>query len=123
MGNVSEPTPADAFWDDLEGDLGDPAIRQQYMLESQRIATIDRIINQLDDVRKQLGMSKAELARAINRTPESIRRLMTAKSANPQLSMVAELASVMGYKVTLTPMTAAERRQVSEPLRAAAKAG
>lgn len=114
---------ANAFWDDLAGDLSDPAFRQQYLRESERIATVDRIINQLDDVRQELGLSKAELARAIGRSPESIRRLMTAKSVNPQLSLVAEIASALGYRVTLAPMTAAERREVSEPLRERAKAG
>lgn len=111
------------FWDDLTADLADPAFRQQYLLESERIATIDRIISQLEEVREQLGMSKADLARAIGRSPESIRRLMTAKSINPQLSLVAEIASALGYRVTLSPMTAAERREVAEPLRARTKAG
>lgn len=111
------------FWVDLAGDLVEPVFRQQYLLESERIATIDRIINQLDDLRQELGMSKAELARAIGRTPEAIRRLMTAKSVNPQLSLVAEIASVLGYRVTLTPMSATERREVAKSLRERAKTG
>lgn len=112
-----------AFWADLAEDLDDPGFRQRYVLESERIATIDRIINQLDDIRQELGMTKAVLARAVGRTPEVIRRLMSAKSVNPQLSLVAEIASVLGYRVTLTPMTAAERRDVSEPLRQLGKVG
>lgn len=115
--------PPTRFWGDLAEGLADPAFRPQYLLESERIATVDRIINQLDVVRQELGLSKAELARAIGRSPESIRRLMTAKSVNPQLSLVAEIASALGYRVTLAPMTVAERRKVSEPLRERAKAG
>jgi DNA-binding XRE family transcriptional regulator len=110
------------FWEDLDNDLQDPEFRNQFLLESERIATVDRIVNQLDDIRQDLGMTKSELARAIGRTPESIRRLLTAKSVNPQLSLVAELASVLGYRVTLQPMTAAERREVAEPLRRGPKA-
>jgi DNA-binding XRE family transcriptional regulator len=113
----------DTFYNDLARDLGDAGFRRQFLLESERIATIDRIINQLDEVRQDLGMSKAELARAIGRTPESIRRLMTAPSVNPQLSLVAEMASALGYRVTLAPMSAAERREIAEPLREAAKVG
>ncbi|MFZ0158090.1 MAG: helix-turn-helix transcriptional regulator [Kineosporiaceae bacterium] len=95
------------FWQDLDNDLQDPEFRSQFLLESERIATVDRIVNQLDDIRQDLGMTKSELARAIGHTPESIRRLLTAKSVNPQLSLVAELASVLGYRVTLQPITAA----------------
>ncbi len=110
------------FWQDLAEDLKDDEFRHQYLLESERIATVDRIVNQLDDVRQELGISKSELARSIGRTPESIRRLLTAKSVNPQLSLVAELASVLGYRVTLEPMSAAERQRVAEPLRRGTKA-
>jgi DNA-binding XRE family transcriptional regulator len=114
---------ASEFWRDLDEDLQDEDFRRQFLLESERIATVDRIVNQLDDVRRELGVSKADLARAIGRTPESIRRLLTAKSVNPQLSLVAELASVLGYRVTLEPMSTAERRRVAEGLRKSAKAG
>ncbi|WP_019873988.1 helix-turn-helix domain-containing protein [Sporichthya polymorpha] len=123
MGKAARTDAPTGFWDDLEGDLADPGFRRQYLLESERIATIDRIINQLEEVREQLGMSKADLARAIGRTPESIRRLMTAKSVNPQLSLVTEIASALGYRVTLSPMSAAERREVAEPLQERVKAG
>lgn len=116
-------TDSGTFYDDLAQDLEDAVFRRQFLLESERIATVDRIINQLDQVRQDLGMSKAELARAIGRTPESIRRLMTAPSVNPQLSLVAEMASALGYRVTLAPMSAAERREIAEPLRDAAKVG
>jgi DNA-binding XRE family transcriptional regulator len=113
---------ASEFWRDLDEDLRDDEFRRQFLLESERIATIDRIVNQLDDVRRELGVTKADLARAIGRTPESIRRLLTAKSVNPQLSLVTELASVLGYRVTLEPMSAAERRRVADQLRKPAKA-
>jgi ribosome-binding protein aMBF1 (putative translation factor) len=112
-----------SFWDDLDADLAGEGFRRQYLLESQRVATIDRIIGQLDDARHEVGLSKAEIARAIGRTPEVIRRLMTASAVNPQLSLVAEIASVLGYRVTLTPMSSAERREVSQPLRQLGKAG
>ena len=44
---------------------------------------IDAIVNQLDALREQQQMSKAELARAIDKNPAAIRRLLTA-SGNPQ---------------------------------------
>jgi ribosome-binding protein aMBF1 (putative translation factor) len=106
-----------AFWDDLAADMKDPELRRHYILESERIAAIDRVINMLDALRQQEGMSKAELARAIERTPETVRRLLTAKSVNPQFSVIAELAAALGYRVTLEPMSKEERKQIAEPLR------
>lgn len=53
------------------------------------------------------------MTRAIGRTPESIRRLLTAKSVNPQLRLVSEIVSVLGYRVTLALMTAAQRKETA----------
>ena len=47
------------FWQDLDNDLQDPEFRHQFLLESQRIATVDRIVNQLDDIRQGLGITKS----------------------------------------------------------------
>lgn len=106
-----------AFWDDLAADLTDPELRRHYILESERIAAIDRVINLLDEVRQQEGLSKAELARAVERKPEAVRRLLTSKSVNPQFSVIAELAAVLGYRVTLEPMSKQDRKHITEPLR------
>jgi transcriptional regulator with XRE-family HTH domain len=106
----------DALRDDLAEDLKDPEFRH-HLLESERVAAIDRIIDDLDAIRDQLGLSKAELARAIARTPETVRRLLTAKSVNPQFGVITDMAAALGYRVTLEPMSAEERREVSAPLR------
>lgn len=106
------------FWDDLTENLKDPGFRHQYILESERIATIDRIVNELDDIREQQGLTKADLARAISRQPEAMRRLLTAGTVNPELGFVAEIAAALGYRLSLEPMNADERKEISEPLRA-----
>ena len=54
-----------AFWEDLAEDLKDPEFLREYVVESVRIATIDRIVNELDDARVAADLSKAALARAI----------------------------------------------------------
>jgi ribosome-binding protein aMBF1 (putative translation factor) len=46
-------------------DLEDPEFLREYVIESMRIATIDKVVNAIDDARKGAGLSKAELARAI----------------------------------------------------------
>lgn len=105
-----------AFWDDLATDLQDPEFLRDYVVESVRIATIDRLVNELDEAREAAGLSKAELARAIGAEPASIRRLFASGHSNPTLGTLAEVASALGMQVTLTPLPAAEPRKVTQPL-------
>ncbi len=107
---------ASAFWDDLAKDLEDPEFLRDYVVESMRIATIDRLVNELDDAREAAGLSKAELARAIGAEPATIRRLFAKGHSNPTLGTLAEVASALGLQVTLTPLAVAERRRVTQPL-------
>jgi transcriptional regulator with XRE-family HTH domain len=105
-----------AFWDDLSQDLQDPEFLRDYVVESMRIATIDRLVNALDEAREAAGLTKAELARAIGAEPASIRRLFASGTSNPTLGTLAEVASALGMQVTLSPLPASERRKVTQPL-------
>jgi transcriptional regulator with XRE-family HTH domain len=105
-----------AFWDDLAADLQDPEFLRDYVVESMRIATIDRLVNELDEAREAAGLTKAELARAIGAEPASIRRLFASGHSNPTLGTLAEVASALGMQITLTTLPAAERRKVTQPL-------
>jgi transcriptional regulator with XRE-family HTH domain len=104
------------FWDDLAADLQDPEFLREYVGESVRIATVDALINGLDEAREAAGLSKAELARAINAEPATVRRLLASPSPNPTLGTLAEIAAALGLRVTLEPMPAAERAALTEPL-------
>ncbi|MGB3440551.1 MAG: helix-turn-helix transcriptional regulator [Actinophytocola sp.] len=105
------------YWDDLAEDLKDPEFLRSYITESLRVATIDRLVHDLDEARTGLGLSKAELARAISADPGVIRRLLTLGQRNPTIGTVAEVAAALGLKIALVPMTDEEREQVAEPLR------
>lgn len=111
-----QATTGSAFWDDLAKDLEDPEFLRDYVVESMRIATIDRLVNELDDAREAAGLSKAELARAIGAEPATIRRLFASGHSNPTLGTLAEVASALGMQVTLQALPTAERRQVTTPL-------
>jgi hypothetical protein len=50
-----------AFWDDLARDLEDPEFLREYIVESMQIATIDQVVNAIDDVREAAGKSQVPL--------------------------------------------------------------
>jgi transcriptional regulator with XRE-family HTH domain len=105
-----------AFWDDLARDLEDPEFLREYVVESMRIATIDQVVNAIDDAREAAGLSKAELARAIQKEPATIRRLLSSDNSNPTLGTLAEVAAALGLRITVEPIPKSERGQITEPL-------
>jgi DNA-binding phage protein len=100
--------------------LHDPEFARHYAAESARIAVIDAVVNELDELREKAGLSKAQLARAIGSEPSAVRRLLSAQTVNPTLGTVAELAAALGMKVTLEPMSNDERKRITEPMVACA---
>lgn len=107
-----------AFWDDHARHLDDPEYRHHFILQSARIAAIDELVNRLDELRGEQGLSKAALARTIERDPASVRRLLTAQQVNPSLGMIADLAAALGYRLSLEPLDDDERDAVTGPLHA-----
>jgi len=105
-----------AFWDDLARDLEDPEFLREYIVESMRIATIDSVITGLDEAREAAGLSKAELARAIQTDPATIRRLFSSDRANPTLGTLAEVGAALGFRISLEPITDRDQRYVTQPL-------
>jgi len=105
-----------AFWDDLAKDLEDPEFLRDYIVESVRIATIDSAINGLDEAREAAGLSKAELARAIQAEPATIRRLFSSDRANPTLGTLAEVGAALGLRIALEPIAEDDQRYVTRPL-------
>lgn len=99
----------DVFWDDLAEELKEPEFLRDFIVESIRIRAIDNLMNQLELAREQAGITKAEIARSINARPEAIRRLLSNKSSNPTLGTLAEVAAVLGFEVSLTPLTRDQR--------------
>lgn len=67
-----------------------------------RIAAVDSLVRALDERRKALGLSKAELARQAGMRPEVVRRLLGAGPANPTLATVVSLASAMSLDITIS---------------------
>jgi DNA-binding phage protein len=86
----------------------DPEFRAEFERQRRAISTVDAIVNELDALREQRRMSKAELARAINKNPAAVRRLLTA-SGNPELRTVVAMADALGAELRLVPKSRAQR--------------
>jgi DNA-binding phage protein len=91
-----------------------PAFEAEYLRSGAAIDQIDQIVHQLDDRRKELGLSKAELARMVGKNPAQIRRLFAA-GGNPEIRTISALTIAMGgrlapsFKRTSKTDTAKER--------------
>jgi len=89
----------------------DPEFAAEFERQRRAIAAIDAIVNQLDALREDHRLSKAELARAIDKNPSSVRRLLTAKG-NPELATVVAMADALDADVVVVPRnTAGPRRR------------
>ncbi len=95
--------------------MREPEYRAAYERAAGEIAQTDAVIRELDELRSDLGISKAELARRINRNASVIRRLFTASQPRPELPLVAAIADALGAELRVIPRTAEEPTTESEP--------
>lgn len=102
--------------------LREPEYRDAYERARREIEQTDHVIRVLDSLRVNLGISKAELARRIDRNASSIRRLFTADHARPELALVAAIADALGAEVRVVPKESSQRAKASRSDRAAAPA-
>jgi len=98
-----------------ERQMQDPEYRAAYERAAREVAQTDAVIRQLDVLRADLGMSKAELARRVNRNASSVRRLFTAGQVRPELPLIVALADALGAELRIVPRAAEAHRAVDEP--------
>lgn len=92
--------------------MKDPEFKAEYERQRRAIAAIDEIVNRLDALRIEHDLSKAELARAIDKNPASVRRLLTAKG-NPELATVVAMADALDADVLVVPRKKRSRSQAA----------
>jgi len=92
--------------------MRDPEFRAAYERAAGAIAQTDYIIRTLDELRDELGISKAELARRIDRNASSIRRLFTAHQARPEFPLIAEIAEALGLRIAIVPESSEAKQAV-----------
>ena len=64
---------------------------------------MDELLRELDDARRQAGLSKTQLARLAGTQPASVRRLFSRNGHNPQVVTLASLAEVLGHELRIVP--------------------
>ena len=77
----------------------EPGYVEAYDAARRKIDQIDRLVRALDSRREALGMTKAELARRADLTPEVVRRLFSADSPNPTIGTLTALADSLGLEL------------------------
>lgn len=102
----------------LKRRLKDPEFKAEYERQLRAIQAVDQVVSELDRIRADLGLSKAEVARMIDKNPASVRRLLTA-SGNPELNTVVAMADALGADVKIVPRKKAHGRL--KPLKTATK--
>ena len=75
---------------------------------------MDGLLKELDDARRQVGISKTELARMAGTQPASVRRLFSGKGHNPQVSTLASLAEALGHQIRFLPKSREELAAAAE---------
>lgn len=98
--------------------LADATFRDEYDRAQVEIRQIDEVMRSLDQLRQDVGLTKAALARQIGKNPASVRRLFSAE-ANPELRTIAAMAAVLGAKIEIVVRQKTARRS---PARRAAGA-
>jgi ribosome-binding protein aMBF1 (putative translation factor) len=89
--------------------MQDPDFRESYDRASREIAQTDAVIRALDALRVERGISKAELARRVNRNASSVRRLFTAEQTRPELPLIIAIADALDAEVCIIPRQAEGR--------------
>jgi ribosome-binding protein aMBF1 (putative translation factor) len=95
--------------------MQDPDFRESYDRASREITQTDAVIRALDSLRAELGISKAELARRVNRNASSVRRLFTADQARPELPLIIAIADALDAEVCIVPRQAEARSAARSP--------
>ncbi len=97
--------------------MQDPEYRLAYERAAREISQTDAVIRDLDSLRIDLGISKAELARRVNRNASSVRRLFTARQVRPELPLIAALADALGAELRVVRRPQAPDSPMAESCR------
>jgi DNA-binding phage protein len=67
----------------------------------ERIDRVDSVMRAIEERRRELDLSKAELGRRAGLTPEAVRRLLSTDTPNPTLSTLISIADALDLSFAL----------------------
>lgn len=79
----------------------DQNYREAFARASREIDQVNSVMQALEVRRVELGISKAEIARRIDKDPAEVRRLLGTGTINPQLNTVVRIAHELGFDLCL----------------------
>jgi DNA-binding phage protein len=89
--------------------LEDPEFREEFERAVAETKAVDALVNALDELRAERGISKADLARQIGKNPSSIRRLLTLEGSNPEMRTVVAMVNALDADLCLVPRSKSRR--------------
>jgi DNA-binding phage protein len=89
--------------------LEDPEFREEFERGVAETKAVDALVNALDELRAERGISKADLARQIGKNPSSIRRLLTLEGSNPEMRTVVAMVNALDADLCLVPRPKSRR--------------
>lgn len=105
----------------FEAEMDNPEFAAEYKRARTELAQVNAVVRQLDALREEAGISKAELARRIGRTDSSVRRLFSAE-VNPELRTLAAIAQALGTEIQVKPVRRRKSASAGAPRRKATAA-
>jgi DNA-binding phage protein len=93
------PLAGQAFDDFLSGKLSDPSFKAGFERKLAKVKSIAEVMHVIESVREQKNITKAEVARRMDRKPEAVSRLLRGEGANPTLDTLVELADAIGLEL------------------------
>jgi len=105
----------------LKTEMDNPEFAAEYRRARAELAQVNAVVGQLDALREEAGMSKAELARRIGKTDSSVRRLFSAE-VNPELRTLAAIAQALGTEIQVKPVRSRKSASASVTTRRKAAA-
>ncbi len=79
-----------------------------YQRRVQSLIARNQIVGAIEDARKEAGLSKTGLARLAGLDESSVRRLLTARTANPTAEVLIRLLAATHVRVQVTLPSGAE---------------
>jgi len=102
-----------AFELDFEMNMRDAEFRAAYERSRAQIDAIDNLVRALDTERAAQGLSKAELARRMDVSPEAIRRLFSTERPNPTMKTYVAALEALDLKMEPVRRKGRSRRPVA----------